>query len=74
MALGRRDTEVEGVVLAAKILLSVFGIGIAEVLVLRHVWADWLTWWSGPLMVLALVWGGFWFCMWLWEVVSDGEF
>jgi len=70
-AYGRRDTDVEGVVLAVKILLSVIGIIVAEVMAAHGVWSDWLNWWTGPAIVLGFIWGGFWFFMWLVEVVTD---
>jgi hypothetical protein len=71
MAYGRRETDAEGVVLAVKIVLSVIGIIVMEVLAAGGLWSGWLNWWSGPLVVLGFVWGGFWFFMWLWEVVTD---
>jgi hypothetical protein len=71
MAYGRRETGAEGVVLAIKVLFSVIGIIVAEVLAAQGVWSDWLNWWTGPLVVLGFVWGGFWFFMWVWEVVTE---
>lgn len=70
-AYGRRDTDAEGVVLAVKILLSVIGIIAAEVWSASGSGPDWLNWWTGPVIVLGFIWGGFWFFMWLWEVVTD---
>lgn len=75
MAVGRSETEAEGVILAVKLILTVVGILIVEVLLANHVsWPDWLAWvnwWSGPLALIGLVWGGFWFCMWALEVATD---
>jgi hypothetical protein len=75
MAVGRSETDAEGVILAVKIVLTVVGTVIIEALVASGVaWPDWLAWvnwWSGPLALIGLVWGGFWFCMWALEVATD---
>lgn len=64
------DAALLGVRLGIAVILSV----VSEVMVAHHVWSPWLTWWSGPVISFALIFAGFWFFMWLMEVITDGDF
>lgn len=62
----------DGVMLAAELVLSVVATAGLEVAAAVTGW-PWLTWWSAPLIGFGVVFGGFWFIMWLFEVVEDGD-
>jgi hypothetical protein len=63
------DSALSWIKLAVAVALTV----VSLILMTHHVWEPWLTWWSGPVLSFGLVYGGFWCFMWLWEVITDGD-